>query len=246
MDFLISHFDEKIELHRSNKPFMECVMTGWNTFDKYNTKIDETGAHAAAGLLHPKKGKTYLPAVSHGKSSGESQVYAMLKTCGLLTRSTMQLGRNLADAKSSGSDSDHEQVQLTAYDVWRLQRSKKIQVRSSQQSEFHRFVIAPADSIVFSDRYRVLGWWKESSQQHTYPRLARMAIDLLSAPVMSAEAERVFSKARQQITFDKSLLNGDTIAERECLRSWQIEELVDDAMAYEEALDTGPEDKILS
>lgn len=63
---------------------------------------------------------------------------------------------------------------------------------------------------------------------------------------MSAEAERVFSRARRQITFDKSLLNSDTIAERECLKSWQIEELVDNAMAYEEALDSEPEDKIVS
>lgn len=67
MDFLISHFDDQIALHRGNKPFMECVMTGWYTSDRYYIKIDETGAYAAAVLLHPNKRKTYLQAVWKNK-----------------------------------------------------------------------------------------------------------------------------------------------------------------------------------
>ena len=45
-----------------------------------------------------------------------------------------------------------------------------------------------------------LEWWCQEQQQSRYPRLSRMAIDILSIPaMMSAEAERVFSGAQRQI-----------------------------------------------
>lgn len=43
-----------------------------------------------------------------------------------------------------------------------------------------------------------LKWWCQKQQRARYPRLSLMAIDILSVPAMSAEAERVFSGARRQ------------------------------------------------
>lgn len=40
----------------------------------------------------------------------------------------------------------------------------------------------------------------EETQQRTYSRLSKMAIDILSAQGMSAESERVFSLARRTIS----------------------------------------------
>jgi hypothetical protein len=37
-----------------------------------------------------------------------------------------------------------------------------------------------------------LTWWLREEQQRRYPRLSKMAIDILSIPAMSAEPERVF------------------------------------------------------
>jgi len=62
MDFLIDHFERHFHKHRSNKPFIECITTGWYTMDKYYNKINESGAYAAATLLHPNKRKAYLRA----------------------------------------------------------------------------------------------------------------------------------------------------------------------------------------
>jgi hypothetical protein len=63
MYFLVNHFDEQMDLHRTNKPSIECIMVGWYPLDKYHNKIDETGAYAAAILLHPNKRKTQIRAV---------------------------------------------------------------------------------------------------------------------------------------------------------------------------------------
>ena len=47
-----------------------------------------------------------------------------------------------------------------------------------------------------------------------------MAIDILSIPSMSAEAERVFSGARRTISWDRVLLGSTNIECTECLKSW--------------------------
>jgi hypothetical protein len=47
-----------------------------------------------------------------------------------------------------------------------------------------------------------------------------MAIDILSIPAMSAEPERLFSKAKITITDRRNRLGVSTIEQLECLKSW--------------------------
>ncbi|GKU09855.1 unnamed protein product, partial [Fusarium langsethiae] len=63
----------------------------------------------------------------------------------------------------------------------------------------------------------------EEEQQQTYPRLSRMAVDILSIPAMSAEPERVFSGARRTISWDRCQLGSRTI-ERDLLEAEGIED----------------------
>ncbi|KAG7415018.1 hypothetical protein Forpi1262_v016824 [Fusarium oxysporum f. sp. raphani] len=65
-----------------------------------------------------------------------------------------------------------------------------------------------------------LTWWLREEQQQRYPRLSRMAVDILSAPAMSAEPERVFSGARRTISWDRCQLGSGTIEKGECMKSW--------------------------
>ena len=223
MDFLVNHLDEQIKLHKVNKPFIECIMTAWYTLDKYYNKIDEIGAYAAATLLCPNKRRAYLQAVWKSK-----WIKPGLRRAEELFHKYEKDPFHLAESPID-VDSDQEAIELSAYERWQQQRFAKI-TAGMTSSEFTRFVNAPADAIAFTDDYTVLDWWLESSQQRTYPRLSRMAIDILSAPAMSAEAERVFSRARRQISYDKDGLKASTIAQKECLKSWQIQELVDETM----------------
>ncbi|KAF1732348.1 hypothetical protein CRV24_008541 [Beauveria bassiana] len=54
--------------------------------------------------------------------------------------------------------------------------------------------------------YSSLAWWLCEEQQKTYPRLSRMAIDVVSVPAMSAEPERVCFGARRTISWDRCQL----------------------------------------
>ena len=47
-----------------------------------------------------------------------------------------------------------------------------------------------------------------------------MAIDILSIPAMSAEAERVFSGARRTISWERSRLGATVVEQSKCLKSW--------------------------
>lgn len=65
-----------------------------------------------------------------------------------------------------------------------------------------------------------LQWWLRDEQQQRYPRLSKMAIDILSIPAMSADPERVFSGARRTISWERIQLGASTIERGECLKSW--------------------------
>lgn len=65
-----------------------------------------------------------------------------------------------------------------------------------------------------------LEWLCQEQQRSRYPRFSRMAIDILSVPAMSAEAERAFSGARRQIPWSRASLGAKTIEQMECVKHW--------------------------
>ncbi|KAM9873933.1 hypothetical protein VDGL01_11997 [Verticillium dahliae] len=65
-----------------------------------------------------------------------------------------------------------------------------------------------------------LAWWLRNEQKERFPRLSKMAIDILSIPAMSADPERTFSGARRTISWDRMLLGASTIEKGGCLKSW--------------------------
>jgi hypothetical protein len=64
----------------------------------------------------------------------------------------------------------------------------------------------------------LLEYW--STKRFEYPRVARMAIDILSIPAMSAECERTFSSAGSMVSPKRSRLDASTIAVTQTVRSW--------------------------
>jgi hypothetical protein len=66
-----------------------------------------------------------------------------------------------------------------------------------------------------------LAWWLQDAQRQRWPRLALMAIDILSIPPISDEPERVFSGARRTVSWDRGQIEAETIELRECLKHWK-------------------------
>ena len=63
-------------------------------------------------------------------------------------------------------------------------------------------------------------WWMEPAQRATYPKLAVMALDILSIPAMSGEPIHLFSSAALTITERRNRLRVESVEALECLKSW--------------------------
>ncbi|KAF4334808.1 ribonuclease H [Fusarium beomiforme] len=80
--------------------------------------------------------------------------------------------------------------------------ARELDVVSPSMCELDEYDAFTTQPPIFID-CSPLSWWLREEQQQTYPRLSRMAVDILSIQAMSAEPERVFSGARRTISWDR-------------------------------------------
>lgn len=80
----------------------------------------------------------------------------------------------------------------------------------------------PKNDALVTDPVRY--WW---AKRDLYPKLSRMALDLLSIPPMSAECERLFSVSGQMVSPLRTRLEASTIGITQTLRSWVRSGLID-------------------
>jgi hypothetical protein len=74
-------------------------------------------------------------------------------------------------------------------------------MRPSSQDEYRDYTEQPPYDI---GKMSALVWWGQEPQRKRWPRLSLMALDILSIPAMSDEAERVFSGARRTISWERA------------------------------------------
>jgi len=131
----------------------------------------------------------------------EERPYKRLKVMSALERHRAQRTSSLPTESSSLESSlnpDHDE-----YDRW----------LSSADAENDPLVTNPFQY-----------WWQ---RRKDYPRLSRMALDLLSIPPMSAECERLFSTTGQMVSPLRTRLEASTIGITQTLRSWVRNGLID-------------------
>jgi hypothetical protein len=61
-------------------------------------------------------------------------------------------------------------------------------------------------------------WWLARKEE--YPRLTRMALEILSIPPCATECERTFSLAKLTIGSQRHSLGDNTLSELQCVRNW--------------------------
>ncbi len=81
--------------------------------------------------------------------------------------------------------------------------------------EFEKYLTSGRESNSF---LQPLEWWKANS--YVYPKLAKVARKVLAIPATSAASERIFSRARLVMPWNRSRLNPSTMRAIMCLRDW--------------------------
>ncbi|KAK2666365.1 HAT, C-terminal dimerization domain [Fusarium oxysporum f. sp. vasinfectum] len=93
----------------------------------------------------------------------------------------------------------------------------------SVADEFERWQSTKQD--IFSKHDNPLEYWY--AKRFEYPRVAKMAIDVLSVPAMATECERAFSSAGSMVSPQRTRLDASTIAViqtfRSCLKAGLLE-----------------------
>lgn len=202
LDILIAHFKASQKRHANNAALLSSITTSWYALDKYYKLTDDSPIYTAALLLHPSYRKQYLtstwpkawvkPAVQRVKELWKEK-YALIKV-------------------DNGAQTP---VTSQAPISFFQQQQELLQRRHHLNDEFEVFIEQSSIAVV-----NAITWWLEETQQRTFPRLSKMAIDILSAPSMSAESERVFSLTRRTISWDRTRLNCSTVEQLECQKSW--------------------------
>ncbi|OBS16901.1 hypothetical protein FPOA_12540 [Fusarium poae] len=216
---LLSHF-EKAKIHYSTPEFhdsrmLHSIEMGWFVLNKYYTMSEEAPVYVAALLLDPRCRKAYLD--KNWKSAWINPAIAGVR----------QVWEEEYNINNSVNDIDGDivttpedtpvapgkppsQLQLL------LQEMEVETAVSTDSDNLEAFINAPAIKIDCEP----LEWWCRTEQRRQFPRLSRMAIDILSINPQSAEPERTFSGARRTASWDRLSITCERIEEVECLGNW--------------------------
>jgi hypothetical protein len=226
MDMLSDHYKAQEVKHTNNESLLASINTSWHHFNEYYEALDTNPVYVTAQLLHPSKRIAHLKRKRWpAKWQREAMARAKQLWSEYKERYQPQPAANEADDECS--------AEPDFYELW--QRRNNV---APVEDDFTAFVNAPATKLAGDSS--ALAWWSNPAQQAAYPALSRLAIDSLSALPMSADSERIFSRAKRTVNWQRARLGGFIIEQTECSKDWQHSGLaccpIDDHLAALEAL----------
>ena len=124
-------------------------------------------------------------------------------------------------AKSGQEKQELEEEELDIYDqiAQNLQSFK----RPSSQDEWEDYCSQEPYEITGT----ALEWWCQKAQRKRWPKLSYMAIDILSIPAISNEAEQVFSEAHYTMTWERMSIGFENLERVEYIKHWKKSGILD-------------------
>ncbi len=194
---------------------VHCIDMGWFVLNKYYALSDQTPVYAAALILDPSKRRKYIE--RNWSVSWQAPAIAAAQKIWLDEYKTAAIPESLRVPPDVSSS--------------RRQRNELDELLSDiavtgpvvdDADDFETFVNAPPTRITGSP----LEWWLHPDQRKSYPRLSRMAIDILSIPPESSDVESHFSSARRTLSWDRESMTCENLAKVECVGNWIREGII--------------------
>lgn len=216
-EFLLTTLEKaKAEVVDRPEPsyYASCINSAWVKLNKYYTKLDETPIYYAATVLHPGIQWTFLTK-AYGEKGGWLQTARRL-----VQKLWDEEYRDLPalwEIASSNLPAAVRARELNPFDSFQDELMSSTNYDEEIVADgFERWLSTKQD--VYSKHDNPLDYW--SAKRFEYPRVARMAIDVLSIPAMAAECERTFSSAGCMVSPKRARLDASTIAVTQTVRSW--------------------------
>ncbi|RKK06436.1 hypothetical protein BFJ65_g18633 [Fusarium oxysporum f. sp. cepae] len=212
-----SVIEELYEAEETRDPLMlHSIDMGWFVLDKYYALSGESPIYATALLLDPSKRARYLKV--HWK---EEWAATAIRDGRTIWEEEYKMAPALGPAQALSEASRSQQGQPNELDRL-LNEIMVAEDITRDVDDFENFIHAQPIKIEGSP----LVWWCQRDQVRTYPRLSRMAIDILSVPPGSADPESAFSGGRRTLSWDRERMSCVNLEKVECIGNWLREGLI--------------------
>jgi hypothetical protein len=189
----------------------------WVKLNQYYTILSESPLFAAAVILHPKYGLKWL----EKKWTTEEQLVWLRDAKHELEiyleryyppQDDLQVHvdeRRIVPAAVTRRERQH--YDSRAFDEWLAAESGP---DGGIESELDEYLKLRPDRDIEDP----IQWWVD--RKKTFPRLSRLALDLLAVPAMSDDCERQFSLAKLSVSSQRARLLPQTLQFLQLIRSW--------------------------
>ena len=222
---------EEAKLHADQTPepahFRMNINLAWAKLNKYYSTMDQSPVYYAATVVHPAIRWDFLRRAYVERPDWIERAQQLI---GDLWQEYKQLPiqweqDDLHDISPVAKTKDIESNSFSSYvDSFKSIGSMETAPREDQMNDELDRWLRLADPVE-KDRDPFLYWF---NKRFEYPRLTRMAIDILSVPPMAAECERVFSSCGNMVTAKRCRLQAETIAITQTVKSWLSTGLLED------------------
>jgi hypothetical protein len=229
-EFLLSKLEEAkalIKNYPEPEQFAINVNLGWMKLDKYYRHLKDSPVYYAAAALSPGLRWTYFEdAWSDSHPEWIDEAKELVKTFWDLEYRHLEV----KVTSEEGPVAKKRKTKLSSFDIYR-EANRRIQSPRSSVFPFSQAMLdeyecwqsdMKATDRDISDPHQ---YWIARAKD--YPRLSRMALDVMTVPAMSAEVQRLFSAVGLMVTPLRSRLDASTIGVIQILRSWLRAGIID-------------------
>ncbi|KAK7583457.1 hypothetical protein V3481_012745 [Fusarium oxysporum f. sp. vasinfectum] len=209
-----SETSQKSTLPADHRTYIRAsINNGWKKLNEYYDKLGESPLFAAAVILHPRFGISWLEAtwVSEEQLAWVRDAKAGIKDYFTrwydanqgLCEETMKYD---AAPRTMGQEDDQ-------YTQWINSKTKKAFATSGSVGELERYLrLEPQDT------QDAIEWWRD--HRASFPSLSSFALDVFAIPAMASDCERQFSLAKLTLTSQRLSMGADTLEHVQCLKNW--------------------------
>lgn len=193
-----------------------AINNAWSKLDKYYTLTDESVAYVAAVVLNPAWKWTFF------RSSWKSRPDWLQRAedAVLALWSNYRDTHPQLDSQSSATDPQQAARKAQPINDYMRWKTAKILPTAIVKDEYEHYCNEDPMIVGEKELFNPIDWWRSPVHQRLYPRLSRLAYNLLSVPAMSAECERVFSSTGILLSDRRSTMDMASIEASECVRNW--------------------------
>ncbi|OBS16873.1 hypothetical protein FPOA_12520 [Fusarium poae] len=216
-EWLMGHLEEaKSRADRTPEP-AQCrtnINFAWVKLNKYYSAIDQSPVYYAATVLHPAIRWDFLHRAYRERPDWIGKAQQLID--GLwqeYKQLPVQFERGNYDQLRPIKRAKEVEDSFSSYlDSFKSTTTARLEGNEGDELDRWLQLAGPVEK----DCDPFLYWF---NKRFEYPRLTRMAIDILSVPLMAAECERVFSSCGNMVSAKRCRLQAETVAVTQTVRS---------------------------